>query len=209
VYIYFYSRDGFIKSAERSMQSLWCLAPAVALTIGFAIPLAPSALAQEAVVVGDNCSAVARQGNGQLHEGSGRSLQQAQADAMSKCRASARYPRTCEIETAHCNIAQNPGAISNDRWIDGLRQKKIPVNWESGFAAVVIHLLWLWHIVSQKTLALPAKAGLGFGVPVIQAVLAYVLGGDGEIGLLELPIFALPLGLGELVASVSFKRRSE
>jgi hypothetical protein len=36
-----------------------------------------------------------------------------------------------------------------------------------------------------------------------------VLGSDREIGLLELPIFAVPLGLGELVASVGFKRRSE
>jgi hypothetical protein len=56
--------------------------------------------------------------------------------------------------------------------IDGLRQKNISVNWESGLVAAVIHLLWIWHIVSQKTLALPAKAGLGFGVPVIQTVLA-------------------------------------
>jgi hypothetical protein len=142
-------------------------------------------------------------------EGSGRSAQQAQANALSKCRASARYPRTCEIETAYCNIARNPGTTSNYRWIDRLRQTKIPANWESGFAAAVIHLLWIWHIVSQTTLALPAKAGLGFGVPVVQAVLAYVLGSDGEIGLLELPIFALPLGLGELVASFSLRRRSE
>jgi hypothetical protein len=205
----FYSRDGFIESAERSMRSVWRLTAMIAVVMGFAIPLASPVVAQGAVVVGDDCSAVASQGNGRLHEGNGKSLQQAEADAISKCRASARFPGTCEIETAHCNIARNPAAISHHRWIDRLRQKKISVNWESGLAATVIHLLWIWHIVSQKTLALPAKAGLGFGIPIIQGVLAYVLGSDGEIGVLELPIFALPLGLGELVASVSLKRRSK
>jgi len=191
------------------MRSSWRLALTTAIVIGSTIPLAPPALVQGAVAVSDDCSAVARQGNGRFHEGSGKSLLQAEADAISKCRASARHPFRCVIETAHCNIAQKSGAISNDRWIDGLRQKKIPVNWQSGLVAAFIHLLWVWHIVSQKTLALPAKAGLSFGVPVIQTLLAYVLGSDGEIGLLELPIFALPLGLGQLVASVSIKRRSE
>jgi hypothetical protein len=49
------------------MQSFGRLAPAIALAIGFVIHLAPSAVAQGTVLVGDNCSAVARQGNGELH----------------------------------------------------------------------------------------------------------------------------------------------
>jgi hypothetical protein len=159
--------------------------------------------------IGDGCFAVARQGNGQIHLGGGKSLQEATADAMSKCFASARYPNTCQIiDRAYCNIPPKPRATSNHPWIDGLRQTKIPVNWTSVLVAAGVHLLWIWHIISQKTLAVPAKAGLGVGVLAIQSVLAYVLGSDGDIALLELPIFALPLGLGELVASVSFKRRS-
>jgi len=84
------------------------------------------------------------------------------------------------------------------------RQKKISVNWESGFFAAVIHLGWIWHIFSQKKLAQPAKAGLGFGVPIVQAALAYVLGSDGEIGLLELPIFALPIMFSRPFMPASF-----
>jgi hypothetical protein len=182
----------------------------LAVVIGFAFPRT-LAVAQGPVAVGGDCFAMAMRADRSSYEGRGNSVQQAEADAKSKCRATARVPDNCVIVfgQSHCNIALKPGAAGDQRFIDELRQKKISVNWESGLVAAVIHLFWIWHIVSQKTLALPAKAGLGFGVPVIQAVLAYVLGSDGEIGLLELPIFALPLGLGELVASVSFKRRSE
>jgi hypothetical protein len=143
----------------------------LAVVIGFAIAWAP-AVAQGPVAVGDNCFAVATRFDRSIHNRSGTSLQQAEADALSKCRANAYCPLTCRIVTSRCNAAQKPEAISDQRWIDGLRQKKISVNWESGLVAAVIHLLWIWHIVSQKTLALPAKAGLGFGVPVIQTVLA-------------------------------------
>ena len=143
----------------------------LAVVIGFAIAWAP-AVAQGPVAVGDNCFAVSTRFDRSIHNGSGTSLQQAEADALSKCCANAYYPLTCRIVTSRCNAAQKPEAISYQRWIDGLRQKNISVNWESGLVAAVIHLLWIWHIVSQKTLALPAKAGLGFGVPVIQTVLA-------------------------------------
>jgi Domain of unknown function (DUF4189) len=192
------------------MRLFWRLALMFVVAIAFAIPRA-RAVAQGSVAVSDDCFAVAMRADRSSHAGSGKSLQQAEEDAISKCRAHAKYPDNCVIVigTAHCNIAEKQGAASDQRWIDGLRQKKISVNWESGLVAAVIHLFWIWHIVSQKTLALPANAGLGFGVPVVQAALAYVLGSDGEIGLLELPIFALPLGLGELAASVSLKRRSE
>lgn len=189
------------------MRSLWRLSLTIVVVIGFAIPLAPPAVV--AAGVGDDCSAVAKRLDRKPYEGSGKSLEQADLDAISKCAAGAPNPDNCTIETHHCNATSTAGATSNQRWIDGLRQKKIPVNWESVLVAATVHLLWIWHIVSQNTLAVSAKAGLGFGVPLIQDVLAYVLGSDGEIGLLELPIFALPLGLGELVASFSFKRRSE
>jgi hypothetical protein len=190
------------------MRLPWRLALMFAMAIGFAITRAP-AVAQRPVALGDDCSAVATRHDGTLHKGSGKLLQQAEVNALSRCRASAALPWTCRIVTSDCNIPRKPEATGNQRWIDGLRQKKISINWESGLVAAVIHLFWIWHIFSRETLAQPAKAGLGFGVPVIQAVLAYALGSDGEIGLLELPIFALPLGLGELVASVSLKRRSE
>jgi hypothetical protein len=190
------------------MRLPWRLALILAVVIGVAIPLA-LAVAQGPVAVGDNCFAVATRWDHSVHNGSGKSLLQAEADALSKCRAYAYDPSTCRIVRSHCDAAQKSGAVNDHRWVDDLRQKKISVNWESGLVAAIIHLAWIWHIFNQKTLAQPAKAGLGFGVPIIQAGLAYVLGSDGEIGLLELPIFALPLGLGELVASVSIKRRSE
>jgi hypothetical protein len=190
------------------MRLPWRLALIFAVVVGIAVPRA-LAVAQGPVAVGGNCFALATRWDHSVHNGSGKSLQQAEADALSNCRAYAYDPSTCRIVRSHCDAAQKSGATGDHRWVDELRQKKIPVNWASGLVAAIIHLAWIWHIFSQKTLARPAKAGLGFGVPVIQAALAYVLGSDGGIGLLELPIFALPLGLGELVASVSFKRRSE
>jgi hypothetical protein len=189
------------------MRSLWRLALTIAAVVGFAIPLTPPAVAEGTIAVGGGCYALAIQGNGYVHSGSGQSLQQATTDAMSQCIASARHPDTCRIiDTPYCD---KPGATGNHPWIEGLRQTKIPIKWWSVLFAAAAHLLWIWHIISQKALPLPAKAGLGSGVFVIQAILAYVLGGsDGEIGLLELPIFVLPLGLGEFVASVSLRRRS-
>jgi hypothetical protein len=187
------------------MRLSWRFVLMLALLLGFALPRVP------AVAVGDDCFALAMRANGFSHQGRGKSLQQAEADAISRCRAAALHPNTCVIVIgqSHCDTAQKPAATSDHRFIDDLRHKKISVNWETGFFATVVHLGWIWHIFSQKTLKQPAKAGLGFGVPIIQAVLAYVLGSDGEIGLLELPIFALPLGLGQLVVSVTVKRSSE
>ncbi|SDT61411.1 hypothetical protein [Bradyrhizobium canariense] len=191
------------------MRSLWRLALTTAAAIGFAILLALPAAVVGAVADEGDCFAVARQGNGELHTGTGRSLQQAKAEAMSICTKVARYPGKCAIVRVHCDIAPESAAASNHPFIDGLRQTKVPVNWTSGLVAAAIHLIWIWHIVSQKTLGVPEKAGLGLGVPVVQAILAYALGSDGEVGLLELPIFALPLGLGEFVASISLKRHSD
>jgi hypothetical protein len=192
------------------MRLLWRLVPMLAVLIGFNFPQA-TAVAQGPVAAGNDCFALAMRAIGPPHEGRGKSLKQAEANALSNCRANAKFPDNCVIVIgkSYCNTAPNPEATSDHRFIDELRQKKITVNWESGFVAVVIHLAWIWHIFGQKTLAQPAKAGLGFGVPIIQAALAYVLGSDGEIGLLELPIFVLPLGLGQLVASVSLKRSTE
>jgi hypothetical protein len=186
------------------MRSLGRLALTITAIVCVAISLGSAAEAQGTTAVGDSCFAKAMQGNGLIHKGSGDSLQQATADALSKCQASALYPDTCRIIGRHCN---DPGATSNPL-IDRLRQTKIPVKWWSVLSATVLHLLWLWHIISQKTLGVRTKAGVGSGVVVVQAVLAYLLGSDGEIGLLELPIFVLPLGLGEFVASVSLRRRS-
>jgi hypothetical protein len=90
-------------------------------------PWAP-AVAQGPVAVGDNCFAVATRFDRSIHNRSGTSLQQAEADALSKCRANAYYPLTCRIVTSRCNAAQKPEAISYQRWIDGLRQKSISVN---------------------------------------------------------------------------------
>jgi hypothetical protein len=165
-------------------------------------------------------------------------LGQAIDNAMWDCTRFAWRPFTCHIiGTPNCDIVlaprptftpvgqpgaaaeRQPGAAAAERQpgaapapqrlIDVMRQKKIPINGANVLVAVAIHLLWVWHIIGQKMLAVPVKAGLGFGVTVIQALLAYVLGSEGEIALLELPIFVLPLGFGELVACVSFKRRSE
>jgi hypothetical protein len=83
---------------------------------------------------------------------------------------------------------------------------KIPINWWTGLTAAGAQLLWLWHFIRQTALGAPAKAGLGVGVLTVQGILAYLLGSEGEIGLLEVPIFVLPLGMGELVANLSFRR---
>jgi hypothetical protein len=154
------------------MRLPWRVALIFAVVIGIADWRA-LAVAQGPVAVGD-CFAVATRRDHSVYHGSGKSLQQAGADALSQCRAYAYDPSTCRIVTSHCDAAQKSGAISDHRWIDDLRQKKISVNWASGLIAAIIHLGWIWHIFSQKTLAQPAKAGLGFGVPVIQAALAYV-----------------------------------
>jgi hypothetical protein len=127
----------------------------------------------------------------------------AQADSTTPRESDAPRPYT-ELEATPYTKGTTSKSIKG--W---LRQKNIPVNWTFVFGAAVIHLLWIWHIFSQKMLALPTKEGLVFGVSVIQAILGSVLGSDGEIALLEIPIFTLPLGLGELVACASLKRRSE
>jgi hypothetical protein len=96
------------------MRSPWRLALTLAVVIGFAIAWAP-AVAQGPVAVGDNCFAVATRFDRSIHNGSGTSLQQAEADALSKCRANAYYPFTCRIVTSRCNAAQKPEAISDQR----------------------------------------------------------------------------------------------
>lgn len=53
----------------------------LAVVIGFAIAWAP-AVAQGPVEVGDNCFAVATRFDRSIHNGSGKSLQQAEADAL-------------------------------------------------------------------------------------------------------------------------------
>jgi hypothetical protein len=183
------------------MRLLWHFALPFAVVMGLTVSPALPAVAQ-----GEICFAKAMRGNGDLDEGTGKSQREAAADAISKCRATAWYPDTCRIVTSHCHAAPKLGGTNSHRWIDGLRQTKIPINWQSGLVAAAIHLLWIWHIVSKSALAVPTKAGLSLGVPIIQAALIYVLGSEGDIGLLELPIFVLPLGLGEFVASVGFKR---
>jgi hypothetical protein len=218
------------------MQSLWRLTLTIAVAIGFAIRLAPPAAAAGSVAGGYRCSAEARQGIGWIHPGKGDSPLQAEARAMSKCRAWAWHPETCQIVESHCRppppgpraptvkpaivacvsppTTPSPSTDTDwrtigHRWVDGLRQKEIPINSASLSVAALIHLLWIWHIISFKTLAKPVKAGLGLGVLIVQTIFASLLGSDGEIPLLELSVFSLPLGLGELVASLSLKRRSE
>jgi hypothetical protein len=63
------------------MRSPWLLALMLAVVIGFAIAWAP-AVAQGPVEVGDNCFAVATRFDRSIHNGSGKSLQQAEADAL-------------------------------------------------------------------------------------------------------------------------------
>jgi|HubBroStandDraft_4_1064222.scaffolds.fasta_scaffold533197_2 hypothetical protein len=63
------------------MRSPWLLALMLAVVIGFAIAWAP-AVAQGPVAVGDNCFAVATRFDRSIHNGSGKSLQQAEADAL-------------------------------------------------------------------------------------------------------------------------------
>jgi hypothetical protein len=60
------------------MRSPWLLALMLAVVIGFAIAWAP-AVAQGPVAVGDNCFAVATRFDRSIHNGSGKSLQQAEA----------------------------------------------------------------------------------------------------------------------------------
>ena len=213
------------------MRLPWRLALMFAVAIGFAN--APAAVAQGPIAVGDDCVAWATRHDRSMHMGSGTSPQQAEAYALWDCKHALR-PWTCRIVKSYC-IQHTPvpitsptvapsipithqtttspipvtppkGVASGQPWMGELRQKKFPI-WNFGLLAVVTHIFWLWHF-SQKTLAQPVKAGLGSGVTVVQAILLYLLGGDGEIGLLEIPIFALPLGLGEFVASFSFKHKS-
>ena len=191
------------------MRLSWRFVPMLVVVIGFAFPSAV-AMAQGSAVGGDDCFALAMRHDRTQHQGKGPSRSQAEADAMKKCRATAVRPETCRIVigTTHCNEAQQSSPTSDHRLIDDLRQKKVSV-WQFGFVATVIHMLWLWHLFSQKLLPQSAKAGLGSCVVAIQVALSYVLGSDGDIALLELPIFVLPLGLGQLVASVSLKRSSQ
>jgi hypothetical protein len=188
------------------MRLTWRLALMLAMAIGLAFPRAV-ARAEQPLTVGDDCFAWATRADGSSYEGRGKSPQLAKADAISKCYAARSHRGLCGIAVGSVNCNGASQATNDHRFVDELREKKVSV-WNFGLVGVVTHLLWLWHF-SQKTLAKPAKAGLGAGVTVIQAALLYLLGGDGEIGLLELPIFVLPLGLGELVASVSFKTKSE
>jgi hypothetical protein len=63
------------------MRLPWRLALILAVVIGVAIPLA-LAVAQGPVAVGDNCFAMATRFDRSIHNGSGKSLQQAEADAL-------------------------------------------------------------------------------------------------------------------------------
>jgi hypothetical protein len=59
------------------MRSPWLLALMLAVVIAWA-----PAVAQGPVAVGDNCFAVATRFDRSIHNGSGKSLQQAEADAL-------------------------------------------------------------------------------------------------------------------------------
>ena len=94
------------------MRLLWPLALTIAAVIGIAIPFA-----QEAIAANYDCTAVARQGNGWTHSGGGKSLAEAEANALFSCRTLAKYANTCVIQTSHCNTAPTTGATDNQRWI--------------------------------------------------------------------------------------------
>jgi Domain of unknown function (DUF4189) len=153
------------------------------------------------------CFAVARRRGGWIFPATSRSLTDAEADVLRQCRGPGIRPFICSIEKSDCDATSGIEKTKNHLSADRLRQVKIPINWWTGLTAAGAQLLWLWHFIRQTALGAPAKAGLGVGVLTVQGILAYLLGSEGEIGLLEVPIFVLPLGIGEFVANLSFRRR--